>query len=314
MREIRFDSLPLDVRKTLVKSFAFDGAPYPLMSQTESETTAVLRWASVAAFGFGVAALLFKWNLGSMGGDFAQQGLGSLCIYAVALAVAGLGVGMGVRRWREHAAVPWTPGLYLFGHDLVDARTADLRLYSLGELVAMSPTHHHQNGAYTHTTFEFSFGAEGSFAFVVQGKDAAESALAGLRNAMSEVGRGAREGDLSALLEHDPFLQVRLDPVGFDGLSAKGPAAEAPRAVVLSPLLTHAWLGLALAGAVAAVPVWWVRDRIGDHRIWSECERQMDEQRPEYWYNCWDEVAEKTPGRRRPTPTPGTPPCGTSAP
>lgn len=292
MRAVPFDSLPAELRRTLVGSFTRTAAPFPLLSEVASLPAALAGWGALTAAGLVGAAVLFWVDLGERYGDLAQQGVVWLPAYAVLLGAAAAGAAMALRRVLEHRALPWTPGVFLYGVDLVDASTAALRLYPLADLVRMQPTHHHHNGAYTHTTFEFVF-PEATFTFRVRGKAAAEEALGALRRALTEVSRSAREGDLATLLDLDPFLQVRLQG-GFEALPPRD-AGAGPQARALPAAVATGWLFAGVAGAALALPVWAVRDRVGDGWAWSACEARSDRDR--YAAGCWDEVAESTPWR-----------------
>jgi hypothetical protein len=290
VRTVRFDALPAELRKTLVGSFSRSAQPFPLMAEVHDLTWALAGWGAVAASCLLVVTFAFWAELGESYGDFARQGPVFLAGYVALLGLAGAAVGMMVRRVLEHRALPWPPGVYLFGVDLVDARSADLRLFPLVELAGMQPTHHHHNGAYTHTTFDFSFPGE-TFTFTIRNRQAAEEALDDLRRSLAEVSRSAREGDLATLLDLDPFLQVRLEG-GFDALPTDGPpATDGVTARRVPGVVTTGWVWAGGLAALLAVPVWAARDRLGDSYAWAACEEREDR----YAAGCWDEVALTTP-------------------
>ena len=193
MRSIDFNDLPRATRERFVRSLVSDSpAARPICQRTAKPRTRagwiVLSLVVVAALG--VMTVL---GLGAV--DAPVQDRRFLVGYMAAFAVLGLSLAMLARRRAVAGSLPFTPGVYVFPLDLVDARAREIVLHPLAELQAFDPVHHLKGGKYTHSTLWFIF-STASFAFELRGQAAAIAQAAAVQAARENLAAALQRGGI----------------------------------------------------------------------------------------------------------------------
>lgn len=187
-----------------------------------------------------------------------DQGVRWLAAYVGLLACVGLSVGALLRRRALRGALPFDPGVYAFALDVVDARTRELVLYPLDELVSVEPAHHEAKRGHARSTVWFVF-PTASFAFEVPTRERAERQVARVIEARQRLLAAMQYGDLSGLASVDPFADARarnFQPAHDHGLLAR----DVPR------WTRWVWGIAALAGLALGPAAWRARNILSDRR------------------------------------------------
>lgn len=271
VRHVPFNALPPAVRQRFVAATEHRASPAPLLSDVPVSFGAV---AGLVVVAFGAALWLYTLVDAGFGevyrGDSYQPAT-TAAWYAAALFLLGGSALSLVRRafWRQK--LPYREGTYLFPIDLVDARGPVLKVFPLALLRELQPTRHYVNGGYTQTSFALTFDGGARYHFVVTNMAAADEALARFRAAQGRFREAAQVGDLNTIRDLDLFFDCHMDG-SWDRFGTEPPAAPVPAppdapaaAVRVAPrLLQRAWLTGLVAAALAAGPLWFVRNRLSD--------------------------------------------------
>jgi hypothetical protein len=290
-----FNQLPLATRERLI-----DGMnPMPLQAPIFSATTSTA--GPVAGAGLlGLGALFFLYNLITRGfGEpelfpYAVQNGWDLLAYVIAcffLAAAALVIAFHVR---QRKALPFTPGRYLFPLDYIDARSKQLVIRSLSDLIDLNAVHHHSNGLYTHTSFTFLFQGGDSEEFTIRNQRDAETQMRQLQRIRAEFGKALEQQDLETIKRHDLFFDVRVRG-GFEALQ-KNPSPSTEGGVFaggMPRLLELRWVAaLVLAVGLGGV-TWLTRNLLSDHYTFAAAKERKEERPFRYYLETgWLHVAE----------------------
>src|SRR5262245_39420577 len=130
MTEIDYYSLSRAVQDSLRDSLSGLFAPMPLLVRRGARRL-VLAWLATSA----VAAFLLTgvWGAGFGSIDLALsiQPLGFVPAYVVLIVIFAMGVLNALAYLARANALPFSPGIYVFPANLIDARQPKLRVYSL---------------------------------------------------------------------------------------------------------------------------------------------------------------------------------------
>jgi hypothetical protein len=274
-RQLPFNALPTPVRERLAKSFAGGGGTMPILAEKLGKG-GVVGYAILSLLGFaGAFALMsadFGWSL--------HRGAGFYAGYAAAFFFAGLGAVLAARRALLLKSLPFPPGRYLLPMDFIDATGPRLTIVPLADLVDLQATHHHTNGAYTHSSLTLKFNRHGSETFVLKGKGLAEGALNELRSSRQALAAAAEAQQMAALAALDPLFEVRVkdawDQLEDDGVDDGMIARTKPMPPVLESGGRAALVALAAAVVFSPVALF-VRNRACDQAMFADAARQDTE-------------------------------------
>ncbi|MES3023663.1 MAG: hypothetical protein V4857_19020 [Pseudomonadota bacterium] len=192
--------------------------------------------------------------------------------YALFVAIIAYLVLVVRRRFVLNKLFNFAPGQYLFPFTMIDARRARLEVFDLTQVRSIQAVEHNMNGAYSHTTFEFSFPDAPRRTWKIANKMRAEQFGAKLAVLQDTVrGAGARN-DVATMLRLDPFLEIRRQ--GW-ALPDSGPA---PKRGALRVLLAHPAVANPVVAAFAltlvfAPLVWAARNAAADLAVEAEAKR-----------------------------------------
>lgn len=174
-----------------------------------------------------------------------------------------------VRRSRTRPAFVATPIIAAY----VETDRQPIRMHYLKDLKDFKATHHHHNGAYTHTAFHFQF-AGGAIDVPVSSKPRAEELLAFLRESPNFLQSWIADGSVNA----------RLAELDWIGAAAAAPAATATPPA--ASLWDNGWikLGLSVVAAVVLTGVSWAASQLyWDIERWQYATRQNSASEYKYY-------------------------------
>jgi hypothetical protein len=198
------------------------------------------------------------------------QGVGKLYLYVILffwLAAAGLGYAFERQRRKS---LPFRSGRYLFPLDFISARSRQLVIRPLSDLIDLKAVHHHDEGRYTHTSFTFIFGEGENEVFTVRSQREAEERMRELQRIRSEFGRALERQDVDAVRRYDLFFDVRANG-GFEALRGGLPAERLPW------LIEKRWVAAFVVAVVLGSGTWFIRNLLSDHFTFASAKAQGKE-------------------------------------
>lgn len=202
MRTVSFYTLPRTLQDRLRGAIVEGLAPAPLARRAGGPRRERIGFGAAGLALLGVL-LLFIAGYGSLTSSLSRHGFAALALY-VALPAAAVFAYVAARRHLSVvASFPVPRGVYLFPACVVDATTADLRVYPLteGQLSGAGPL---VTASFPGQRFTFSADAKGP-------PDLAGASLA----AQSVLSAALAANDQDRLAELDPLLEPRFSsPVG----------------------------------------------------------------------------------------------------
>jgi hypothetical protein len=255
-----FNQLPKSVRERFIAATKNQGSPTPLLSEqlTPGGMTAWAITAAVAAF-FGIQ-WLWKQDIDNPYDN--GYGVPGLLVITSVFLVAAWTVASAALRYVMKARLPFTPGVYLLGADLIEARTAKLRVVPL---MSCRPqiVHHHYNGSYVRTEFKFTPPTGGAFAFSVRPRHAAEAVIDEIEKTLKLIAVVKQIGDAEVLNKIDLFAGMR-DDAGNITPPGRSPDPVQPLAGDIPGFLKHPILVAAVLSALAGPGIWYLRQQAHD--------------------------------------------------
>ena len=203
-RVVRFGQLPSVARERFLASLAapLEAPQSPIASEAIGRTRARVTLAVLLVLAFAMAAILVQAR------DMlnAQTATIYLLMWLPAVLLLWIAITRLVRQ-NPFAALPYSPGRYLFALDYVDARGPSLEIRSLAS-ASFRCVHHHINGGYVSTEFVFSFddGEKANFRFTDRAM--ATWALGKLEGVQGTIRTAAHRGDAATLMALDPFFEL----------------------------------------------------------------------------------------------------------
>jgi hypothetical protein len=266
VRQIDFNELPRATRERFIQSLMSDvPASAPLCRRTVRPRSKAGWYVLVVVALIAIGGLAVP-RFGRL--DAPVEDRRFLGGYVIASAVLGLGLSGIARRRALGGALPFTPGVYVFPLDLVDARTREIGLYSLTEMMSIEPAHHQKNGVYTHSNVWFVFSTE-SFTFEIKGREQADALVAKVQGARQIAASAIQRGALHELAALDPFAEARarnFDPAHDYGLLARD-----------APIWTRfVWAITIVSGLLIGVAAWRGRNWVSDARAFSRLQQKPD--------------------------------------
>lgn len=220
--------------------------------------------AAAAVAVFAAAALvtaLCEAGFGQLGARSAVLAPGAIAVMAAAMAIAGAALGGVVRRLVHIGGLPFPPGVYVVGADLVDARGPVLRVTPMAH-TRVEAAHEQVAGLYLGTVVTVRAPGQ-RHRFTVRGRREADGRLAALRTVTGALLIAAHEQDLAALARLDVFYAARMSDRWGRPELAMAPGRAARSWAARAPLV-----GALVAAAVAPV-LGLVRDRASDDALYA---------------------------------------------
>jgi hypothetical protein len=273
---VHFNNLPPDVRARFVASTKRRGSPVPIFVDTPGVGRTVLYICLGLGALFGLN-WLWQNDHGELWGSHAIYGTGGLmamgaCVFG-ALAV----VAVFVRKALIARALPFTPGVYVIGPNLIDARTAKLKITPVMRLTP-EVVHHYTNGAYGHTSIALR--GPGGHVFVIRNRHRADTGLSEMRDMLTRFFKAVEERDFATIAELDIFLTAG-DPDSWNdgGKAGVAPPSEGPGARKV-PFVVQYAVGLAALVAAGLSPALWVvRNNSSDDKMFEDAKRSTSDLR-----------------------------------
>jgi len=267
---VHFNALPETVRRRFIACTSFKEKPVPVLSDKLGGTGAIIGFLLLG--GLAAIGIWLVWSLGygRYYGSTGRYGVGGLAAFALCGYVLAWSILAAIRRVRLRGALPFAPGRYMFGMDLVDARDARLRIVPMGKLVNFNGVHHYRNGVYMNTSLNFTFEGGEKQVFAIRGREAADNTLRQLQGERDALVDAAQREDFGAVAGMDVFFEARVGG-GWDKLPAHNPntpeSRRGPVAGELPGFLRRAGVLALVVGAAAAFPIWQVRNQRSDDEM-----------------------------------------------
>lgn len=220
---------------------------YIIASKMDAPGTLAL-WLVAAAVSLAAMFALAYVGFGELTVGHDNQGTGFYAAYAVLGALFCFAVASAARVFMTRGLLPYSPGVYLFPIDLVDARTSHIRLVPLSELKSATVE---ESGNKREAVLHFIDGATFRFALRPSESDAIDDL-----NRMRSGVESAIEHDDAAMLEQlDCFFEERRAE-GWKALAPQGASTPVRRpipgialivpiaALVVGPLVGRAFWSL----------------------------------------------------------------------
>jgi hypothetical protein len=252
---VHFNTLPKSVRERVIEATKDRGPAQPILAERPSAGA-----MTAGAVVMGIVAAAGIWYLWKQKhGHPWDDGWGTISIGIVAtlLLAASWTIFTAIHRVIVAGRLPFTPGVYLIGGDLIDARTPKLRIVPL---VKCEPNiiHHHYNGNYQRTEFRFTPPIGGAFVFNVKPRHAAESVLDEIQRTLQLLNVVHALDDQRIIEKVDLFHDLR-DDQGTLIPPGRAPDPVEPLAREIPGWIAKPTLLALVIGAVLTVPVWWLR-------------------------------------------------------
>lgn len=252
---VHFNTLPKSVRERVIEATKDRGPAQPILADRPSPGA-----MTAGAVVVGIVAAAGIWYLWKeKHGHPWDDGWGTISIGIVAtlLLAASWTTVTAIHRVIVAGRLPFAPGVYLIGGDLIDARTPKLRIVPL---VKCEPNiiHHHYNGNYQRTEFRFTPPIGGAFVFNVKPRHAAESVLDEIQRTLQLLNVVHALNDQRVIEKVDLFHDLR-DEQGTLIPPGRAPDPVEPLAREIPGWIAKPTLLALVIGAVLTVPVWWLR-------------------------------------------------------
>lgn len=270
IRDLDFNALPFAVRERFVAAVkSKDGADSPALREVQG----------IAGLSVGLVLLLllaYFWvfrglmrGFGVLGDADAMQTYGWGIFYACVLAAAFYAALALWRRIQMRRAVPYMPGRYLFPLDLVDARTRELKIYSLAKLKSINTVNDNVLGVpRTVVTFGFEDGSRQKLK--VDGKREAEQGIARWNDRQGELRQASQAQDATAFSRLDAFFAVRRARWALGAPGLEGEPLTARHLPKYLRWRAPIAIGVAVIAAFASLHV---RNGLSDEALYKEALR-----------------------------------------
>ena len=273
-RKIHFNALPESVRRRWVEITAGREQPGPLY--VEPRPSGIAGLVLLAFFGLVILAIGCWRHFGLPG---AMQSPAWLIGYAGGGFMLVYGT-LGLRRQIAlRKALPFVPGLYLFGLDLVEVHGEVLELWPMARCRGVHSRDHYLDGEYMYTSLRLLFEGAGKKTLRIRGRDRDEQILQQLgkiQHAVSGAAARLRQGqgsekELQILLAFDPFFEARMSDQ-WESLSRKPPSDPRGDAVArpLPRYLAHVAPIALVASVVLGPATWYARNLLSERAAWND--------------------------------------------
>lgn len=253
MKEVDFYGLPRPVQDRLLEALSGRFEPRPILHRLGTRSQAI-RWIGVAASAAVAVAVVALVGLGDSDSALALHPLPMLGVYALLLSAVVVGLLSALEIKSRLGDLPFKPGVYLFGAELLDARDSRFRVHPLDSLtkVAKGPA-----GMVT-----LAFGSE-EFQLSLADPARAQEAVD-----LVEAARARLPSlDDKARFEIDPLQP----PAVVSPLAPTAPLTRSAPVWESQRWLVGIALGCALGGAL-----FWLRNTSSDNRMLAAAQTRND--------------------------------------
>ncbi|MCA9562103.1 MAG: hypothetical protein KC561_01380 [Myxococcales bacterium] len=253
VQTVHFNAIPRPAREAFVRAVEQGQGPQVLHRQVISSRGSAIWRGFLVLIAGGALGVLAIADLGSLYNGLQDQGFiaaYAACLFLVLAAIFGH-IGASKRR----AALPYTPGLYLFPGVVVDARKPTFKIMPMSSLKDFKGVHQHYNGVYSFTLLSFTFEG-GKASFNVRGKDKANRLLVSIDHARATGAASSPAGN--------PFAGHGIDPLAMDGSAQLSGQPEEPWAHPFSFFAKRPKTIALLLAIALAYPAWMVRNSLSD--------------------------------------------------
>ncbi|WP_437574755.1 hypothetical protein [Sorangium sp. So ce887] len=254
MNEINFYKLPRTIQDGVLEAFRGRFAPVPILSRLGTRRT-IVAWLAVSAAAGLLLAALCAAGFGDVNSVLVLHPTAAAAAYVLLAATTAIGVLQALAYNADVITLPFTPGLFVFPANLIDARDHRLRVFSLAELSRVSAA---PRGAVVLT-----FGGT-QHAFPLADPSRSDDVIREVEAAWSRMKAKPEAAELRRL---DPFAP---------------PAIESPFASPI-PLSRdvpgwqrYAWLLAAAVGVALGLGLFVLRNRMSDARMYAAARARDD--------------------------------------
>jgi hypothetical protein len=174
---------------------------------------------------------------------------------------------------RRRAALPFHPGRYLFPTHILDARSRQLRIIPLHDLIGVKTFSAYVNGFHDTTVCIFAFREGAAQQITVSNKAEVEAGLRKLANVRASYEQALKQQDLQALQHFELFFEVR-DSLDAFQRKASNDLAGGPLARNVLDLTWKRWLLAFAASVVLAAPSGLLVRVLGDNAAFGRAQKK----------------------------------------
>ncbi|MCA9671311.1 MAG: hypothetical protein KC503_37195 [Myxococcales bacterium] len=133
-------------------------------------------------------------------------------VWAIVYALLSVGIWASIRHLKRFANATLKPLIFLNPLYVVRTTLDEVRYYSLwNELKHLQITHHHTNGVYNYTTFEFRFDGGAAETITVRPKAFAEQLASMIDAYRQRMIAALEQQDFESIMAHDLFIELRMN-------------------------------------------------------------------------------------------------------
>ncbi len=255
MHPIHFYTLRRPMQDRFIESTRGVGAPKPLLFQAPPVSPWVLRMNLLGAVILGVCAVYAGWGFGNLEHHWAIQARSAILVYSGLMSAGLLALVAAGRIRNRKAGLPFRTGIYVFPFGLIDAKTADFKVYPATDLVDIQ-----LDGLIARMKFK-----DGAL-FEFQPSDAAK--VATVRDTLQQAQRQLSLPPTESTLRDQALLDPLVD-TGFKSLFASAESLKPPSAKKSGLWL---WATL-LGGATAGLGLWYLHNTLSEKQIYIKARR-----------------------------------------
>jgi hypothetical protein len=245
MKTVDFYELPSELADRLRWGMRGQFDPKPLLFQRATRPR-TWRWLAASVGATALLAVVWLFGYGELEAALARQPVAMAALYAILVTVVAWGVLEAVAERVRRARLPFTPGIYLFGANLIDARARQLQVLPIEGVTEVEP----QGNAALRVVF-----GDRRFVFSVAPAHL-ERATSLVRQAVDHAKRGLGRAS-----------RFELDPLEAPAVAMPLPPQEAP--VAPPPRWPRYAPVFAAVIGLSGVGLFFVRDQRSDERMFA---------------------------------------------
>ncbi|WP_437959406.1 hypothetical protein WME76_06945 [Sorangium sp. So ce119] len=254
MNVIDFYTLPRAIQDGLIEAFRGRFAPAPIVSRLGTRRI-IVAWLAVSAAAGLLLAALCAAGLGDVNSPLALHPTAAAAAYVLLAATTVVGVLQALAYNADLVSLPFTPGLFVFPANLIDARDHRLRVFSLAELSRISAA---PRGAVVLT-----FGGT-RHAFPLEDPSRSDDVIREIEAAWSRM---KARPDAAELRRLDPFAPAAIESPF---------ASPIPLSREVPGWQSYRWLLAAAVGVTLGLGLFFLRNRMSDARMYAAARARDD--------------------------------------